>query len=61
MKAIFMSNLEEQLAFTFKLYDFDNDEYITKEDLRLFLSYIPTEEVNNASSRNLSSKGVMMF
>ena len=41
MQILFSSNLEKLLEFIFKFYDFDNDGKITKEDVRVVLSYVP--------------------
>ena len=41
MLTLFSSNFEKLLQFIFKFYDFDNDGKITKEDVRVVLSYVP--------------------
>ena len=41
MLILFSSNFEELLQFIMKFYDFDNDGKITKEDIRVVLSYVP--------------------
>ena len=38
---IFISDFATKMRFTFQIYDFDNDGVVTKEDIRLILSYIP--------------------
>lgn len=38
---IYYSTLETKIKFSFDIYDFDRDGYITKEDVRLILSHIP--------------------
>lgn len=38
---IYYSKFEEQVKLVFDIYDFDRDGYITKEDVRIILSYIP--------------------
>jgi Ca2+-binding EF-hand superfamily protein len=30
-----------QVSLVFDIYDFDNDGYITKEDVRIILCYVP--------------------
>lgn len=40
-KTIFIGNLDEKIKFTFKMYDFDNDGFITPEDIRILMSYMP--------------------
>ena len=41
MLTLFSSNFEKLLQFILKFYDFDNDGKITKEDVRVVLSYVP--------------------
>ena len=41
MLILFSSDLEQLLQFVLKFYDFDRDNKITKEDVRVVLSYIP--------------------
>ena len=41
MITLFSSDLEQLLLFILKFYDFDRDQKITKEDVRVVLSYIP--------------------
>ena len=41
MLTLFSSNFEKLLQFIMKFYDFDNDGKITKEDIRVVLSYVP--------------------
>ena len=38
---IFIGDLESKIKFTFEMYDFDNDEYISPEDVRIMMSYMP--------------------
>jgi len=38
---IFIGDLNKKMRFTFNMYDFDNDGYITPEDIRIMLSYMP--------------------
>ena len=38
---IYYSNFEAQVKLVFDIYDFDRDGQITKEDVRIILSYIP--------------------
>jgi Ca2+-binding EF-hand superfamily protein len=37
----FISDLDTKLRMTFRMYDFNNDGEITKEDVRMVMSYIP--------------------
>jgi hypothetical protein len=38
---IFLGTLDEKMFFTFQMYDFDGDGYITAEDVRIMMSYMP--------------------
>jgi Ca2+-binding EF-hand superfamily protein len=38
---IYYSNIEAKIKFAFDIYDFDRDGYITKEDARIVMSYLP--------------------
>jgi hypothetical protein len=29
------------MRFTFEMYDFDNDDFVTPEDIRIMMSYMP--------------------
>ena len=40
-RKIFIGDLDEKIKFTFKMYDFDNDGFITPEDIRILMSYMP--------------------
>ena len=41
MLTLFSSDFEKLIQFILKFYDFDNDGKITKEDVRVVLSYVP--------------------
>ena len=41
MFKIYYSNFDTQVKLIFDVYDFDNDGFISPEDVRLVLSYIP--------------------
>jgi len=41
MVILFTKPFEELIEFIFNFYDFDNDNLITKEDIRTVLQYIP--------------------
>lgn len=47
MQTLFAGDYAEMIKFIFQLYDFDKDEFITKEDIRIVLSYIPLKISNN--------------
>lgn len=55
---IYYSNLDSKIKFTFDIYDFDKDGYITKEDVRLILSHIPIE--NTVANLNISEGAFTM-
>ena len=38
---VFCSNFEGRTKLVFDIYDFDNDGYISKEDISAILSYMP--------------------
>lgn len=38
---VFIGDLETKMRFTFAMYDFDGDGYITPEDVRIMMSYMP--------------------
>lgn len=46
MRKIFSGEFESLINFIFNLYDFDKDGKISKEDIRIVLSYVPLEVDN---------------
>ena len=46
MMKVYMSTFEEKLAMTFKMYDFDGDGFLQREDVRLILSHVPFKSDN---------------
>ena len=62
MKTLFYEDFEKNSKFIFDFYDFDNDGKITKEDIRVILSYITitlsdsTEEKKTADKTGISYK-----
>ena len=42
---LYFSNLETKIKLAFDMYDFDQDGYVKKEDIRLILSHIPIEKI----------------
>ena len=38
---VFLGDLDQKMKFTFEMYDFDSDGYITPEDVRIMMSYMP--------------------
>ena len=50
MRILFSESFDNVSKMIFTLYDFDNDGYISKEDIRTVLSYVP---LNIKKSKNL--------
>ena len=44
MNILFSESFHSLAEFIFKFYDFDHDGYITKEDVRVVLSYVPLQK-----------------
>lgn len=38
---VYASSLDKKMELTYKMFDFGNKGHITKEDIRLLLSYVP--------------------
>lgn len=55
MMTLFSESFEKLTSFIFNFYDFDKDGYISKEDIRVVLSYIPLNE-SQESQTNLIAK-----
>jgi Ca2+-binding EF-hand superfamily protein len=51
---VYYSSLEDKIKLSFEMYDFDNDGYIDKEDVRLVMSHIP---VDNSIKDEISAEG----
>ena len=45
---------EDKMKLAFEIYDFDNDGYIDKEDVRLVMSHIP---VDSAVKKEMEGEG----
>jgi len=56
MLTLFSSDFNDLLELIFKFYDFDKDDKITKEDIRMVLSYVPTYKKNKKNSENSGLK-----
>ncbi len=58
MTTLFSEDYEKLIKFVFNLYDFDKDGLISKEDIKIVLSYIPlnTEKYKNTFSKFLSNQ-----
>ena len=50
MVTLFSSNFEESVKFIFNFYDFDKDGLITKDDIRVVMSYVPIQTKIRAKS-----------
>jgi Ca2+-binding EF-hand superfamily protein len=55
LSRLFSSNLETSLRLIFDFYDFDGDNFINKEDVRIILSYVPICESTN---KNNTKEGI---
>ena len=44
MITLFSTDFDEMVKFVFKFYDFDKDGKVSKEDIRIVLSYIPLNQ-----------------
>ena len=53
MTTLFTENFEQLAKFIFRFYDFDNDNKITKEDVRVVLSYVPLNIDFNAGKKKV--------
>ena len=56
MLTLFSSDFNDLLELIFKFYDFDRDDKITKEDIRMVLSYVPTYKKNKKNNENSGLK-----
>lgn len=52
MSSLFSESFDKMEKFIFNFYDFDKDGIITKEDVRIVLSYIPLNLRSKVSSVN---------
>ena len=50
MTTLFSESFDKMEKFVFSFYDFDKDGYISKEDVRTVISYIPLNTRNKAGS-----------
>lgn len=60
MSTIYCSDLIQKMNLVFSLYDFDNDGYIQREDVKLLLSYIPLKNKQEPSSYNLGGSSTSL-
>lgn len=54
---VYASSLQKKMDLTYKMYDFGNKGYITKDEIRLLLSYVPFQTQGSESSSPLLSDG----
>lgn len=53
-----MSDLDSKIRLTFQMYDFNQDDIITKEDVRIVLSYAHFERTRKQNNVNqVNSEG----
>jgi Ca2+-binding EF-hand superfamily protein len=45
---VFLSDMDTKMKMTFKMYDFDNDGLVSREDARIMLSYMPFKRHNSS-------------
>jgi Ca2+-binding EF-hand superfamily protein len=53
MTLLFTEDYSKLAPFIFKFYDFDKDGYLSKEDIRTVLSYIPLNTKSKVHHTNL--------
>jgi Ca2+-binding EF-hand superfamily protein len=49
MTTLFSESFEKLTPFIFNLYDFDKDGLVSKEDVRIVLSYVPLKSKGTKS------------
>ena len=54
---LFNSNFDENLDLVFKVFDFDNDGFISKEDIRIVLSHVPLAQILQESKVGKKKEG----
>ncbi len=57
MFKIYYSSLDTQVKMVFEIYDFDKDGFITPEDVRIILGFVP---LNNLKQINTGPKEGMI-
>ena len=58
MTRLFTGNFDQLIDFIFEFYDFDKDNKISSEDIRIVLSYIPLKVMDKKIS---NKKGGMLL
>jgi len=59
MSLIYSSSINKKIDFIFSLYDFDNDGYISKDDVKIVLSHCPIESVNSENDIKKPKEGLL--
>lgn len=54
MKVLFNDNFDKTSKFIFDFYDFDRDGFITREDIRIVLSYVSLSLNSDKKEKNKS-------
>ena len=49
---------EDNIRLVFEIYDFDNDQIISREDIRTVLSYVPLSEILSNKKLNGRKEGI---
>ena len=50
MTQVFCGDIQTKMRLTFRMYDFDSDNIVTSEDIRLLMSFIPFKHDSTNSS-----------
>jgi Ca2+-binding EF-hand superfamily protein len=58
LTTVFCGKFSDKMNLTFQMFDFDNDGFITAEDVRLVLSYIPFKTSSNVKKIKNRSNSV---
>lgn len=53
MSTLFSENYDKLIKFIFNFYDFNNDGFVSKEDIRTVLSYVPLNTINKSKGQKL--------
>lgn len=51
------NKFEDNIKLVFEIYDFDNDNIISREDIRVVLSYVPLSEILACKKSNGRQEG----
>lgn len=53
MSTLFSENYDKLIKFIFNFFDFNNDGFVSKEDIRTVLSYVPLNTINKSKGQKL--------